>query len=171
MRGALALEAADQLPELAAGLGVEPGRRLVEEEQLGVADDAERDVDAAALAARQLLDARARLLLEPDGRDHLVDLARVRVEPGEVRELLAHGRVALLAARSAARCRGAPSSRGRRAAGRRRARAPRRRCGRGSPRGSRSSCSCRRRSARAGRRSRRGWISKSMPRRASSPPR
>ena len=98
-RGALGLEAADERPELAARLGVEPRGRLVEEEQLGPADDAEGDVDAATLPARELRDARARLLLEADGGDHLVDVARVRVEPGEVCELLAHRVLARLGRR------------------------------------------------------------------------
>jgi hypothetical protein len=56
--GAVVFERPDELPELASGLGVEAGRRLVEEEQLGVADDAESDVDAASLAAGELADER-----------------------------------------------------------------------------------------------------------------
>ena len=40
-----------QVVELAAGLRVEAGGRLVEEEQLGPADDADRDVEAAPLPA------------------------------------------------------------------------------------------------------------------------
>ena len=61
-------------------LGVEARGRLVEEEQLGPADDAERDVDPAALPARELRDAGLRLRLEADGGDDLVDVARGRVE-------------------------------------------------------------------------------------------
>src|SRR5690606_9871231 len=96
---ALVAQAADEGPELAACLGVEARGRLVEEQQLGASDDAEGDVDAALLAARELRDAGARLLLEADGGDHLVDVARVRVEPGEVTQLLAHGGGARLARR------------------------------------------------------------------------
>src|SRR5690606_9483810 len=96
---ALVAEASDELPELAAGLGVEAGGRLVEEQQLGASDDAEGDVDAALLAARELRDACTRLLLEADGGDHLVDVARIRIEPGEVTQLLAHGGGARLARR------------------------------------------------------------------------
>ena len=44
-------QAGDQLPRLAAGGRVEAGGRLVEEDQLGVAGDAEREVQPAALAA------------------------------------------------------------------------------------------------------------------------
>ena len=46
-------QALDQAPELPAGLRVEAGRRLVQEQQLRAADDAERDVQPAALAAGQ----------------------------------------------------------------------------------------------------------------------
>jgi hypothetical protein len=40
-----------QVVEFAPGLGVEPGRRLVEEQQLGPAHDADRHVQAAPLPA------------------------------------------------------------------------------------------------------------------------
>src|SRR6185436_5857429 len=55
-------------------------------------------IHPAALTAGQSPDERARLLLEPDRRDHLVDVSRVRVEPGEVPKLFPHGRIALLPA-------------------------------------------------------------------------
>ena len=42
---------------------------LVVEEELGPADDADGDVDAAALTARELADERSRLLLEADRGD------------------------------------------------------------------------------------------------------
>ena len=45
------LERADRLPRGATRGRVEAGRRLVEEDQLGVADQREREVEAAALAA------------------------------------------------------------------------------------------------------------------------
>ena len=41
----------DVLPEVGAALRVEPGRRLVEEQQPRPVHQAERDVEAAALAA------------------------------------------------------------------------------------------------------------------------
>lgn len=74
-----------------ADLGVEAGRGLVEEEQLGPADDAEGDVDAATLSARELADADLGLVGETDRGDGLVDVARPRVERGEVGEQLADG--------------------------------------------------------------------------------
>src|SRR6266545_3266423 len=48
-------EAVDQLPGVAAGRRVEAGGRLVQEQQVGVADDAEGEVEAAQLATRERL--------------------------------------------------------------------------------------------------------------------
>ena len=47
-------ERADGAPGGAARRGVEAGRRLVEEDELRVADEREREVQAARLAAGQL---------------------------------------------------------------------------------------------------------------------
>ena len=57
-RGAELAQRPDQRPELAARLGVEAGRRLVEEQQRRPADDAQRDVEPAPLAAGERLAAR-----------------------------------------------------------------------------------------------------------------
>ena len=46
-------QASDHVPGLAPGGGVETGGRLVEEEQLGVADQRHADVEAALLATRE----------------------------------------------------------------------------------------------------------------------
>jgi hypothetical protein len=81
----------DHAPGRAARRGVEAGRRLVEEDQLRVADQAERDVEPAPLPTGQLLAERVRLLLEPDERDRLVDLARRRVVAGVQLQALADG--------------------------------------------------------------------------------
>ena len=99
------LRSRDEVPELAPRLGVEAGGRLVEEEQLGAADDAERDVEPTALPAGEVEAAGPPLLGEPDRLDHLVDVARVRVVAGEVAHRLLDGEVAEVARRSAARCR------------------------------------------------------------------
>ena len=77
-------ELADDVPGRAAGRGVEARRGLVEEDQLGVADEREREVEPARLAARQRADVRVLLVLEPGERDDLLDVARVRVEAGPV---------------------------------------------------------------------------------------
>ena len=86
-------ERADHLPRRAARLRVEAGGRLVEEDEVGVADERDAEVEPPLLAARERLDPRARLLLEPDERDHLVDVPRRAVVAGEDRVRLAHGEV------------------------------------------------------------------------------
>ncbi len=63
----------DQLPRVTSTRWVQPRRRLVEEQELRVADDAQSDVETALLATRQVLDAVVRLLGQPD---ELNDLAR-----------------------------------------------------------------------------------------------
>src|SRR5207248_6093672 len=68
-------ERADHLPRRAAGLRVEAGGGLVEEDEVGIADERDAEVEPPLLAARQRLDARVRLVDEPDERDHLVDEA------------------------------------------------------------------------------------------------
>ena len=75
-------QARDHAPCLAAGRRVEAGGRLVEEEQLGVADQRDRDVEAALLAAGELAGALVRLLAEADVLDRLVDRPRRAVVPG-----------------------------------------------------------------------------------------
>src|SRR5205807_10390573 len=65
------------------GGGVETGGRLVEEDQLRVADERHAEVEPPLLAARQGRHARAALLVETDEPDHLVDVARPAVVAGE----------------------------------------------------------------------------------------
>src|SRR6266536_737578 len=48
----------DQLPGVAPGRGVEPGGGLVQEDQIRVADDPERQVEPALLPTRERLDSR-----------------------------------------------------------------------------------------------------------------
>src|SRR3954469_4529124 len=86
---------ADRRPRVAARGGVEARRRLVEEDQLRVADQRQAEVQPPQLAARQLARLHRLLALQPDERDDLVDVARVRVHPREVRERLAHADVAV----------------------------------------------------------------------------
>ena len=54
----------DLLPELQPALRIEAGGRLVEEQQLGVADQGAGDRQALLLAAGELADARVALLLQ-----------------------------------------------------------------------------------------------------------
>jgi hypothetical protein len=62
----------DQPPCLAARGGIEAGGRLVEEEQLGVADERQRDIEAALLAARELADPLPGGVGQSDAPDRLV---------------------------------------------------------------------------------------------------
>ena len=64
-----ALELLDQIPELAPRLRVEAGRRLVEEQQVGVADERAGQREPLLLSARQRRHTRVALLLELHQRD------------------------------------------------------------------------------------------------------
>jgi len=83
-------------PERSAGLGVEPGGRLVEEDELGPADDAERDVESPSLPARQRPRAPSGRLCQAHRFDHLVGISGGRVVAGEVRDHLPHGQLGVL---------------------------------------------------------------------------
>ena len=72
------LQPLDHVPGLAPRGRVEAGRRLVEEDQVGVADDPDRDVGAAFLAAGERADPGVALVAEPDQLDRLVDRPRAR---------------------------------------------------------------------------------------------
>src|SRR4051794_37809410 len=80
---------ADRLPGGAARGRVEAGGRLVEEDQLRVADQRQAEVQPPQLAAGQLARHRVLLALQADEREHLGRVARVREHPGEVLERLA----------------------------------------------------------------------------------
>ena len=86
-------QVADRLPGGAARAGVEAGRRLVEEDQLGVADEREPEVEPALLPARERAAAGAGLLGQADDLDDLVHVARALVVAAEDLEALADGQV------------------------------------------------------------------------------
>lgn len=73
---------------------IESGRGLIEEDQLGIADHPECEIEAAPLAAGEGRDPRVGLRLEPDELDHLggaVSVERladreVGVDPGLLRD-------------------------------------------------------------------------------------
>src|SRR6185295_12558173 len=67
--------------------------RLVEEEQLGIADQRHADVEPALLAAGEAASAGVGLALQADQLDHLVDRPRSAVVAGVEPERLAHGQV------------------------------------------------------------------------------
>ena len=79
---------ADDAPQLLAAAGVEAGRRLVEEQHRHVDDEAEREVEASAHAARVGADASARGIRELEALEQLGRaLARLSAaEPGEAAE-------------------------------------------------------------------------------------
>ena len=81
----------DQVPRLAAGLRVEPGRQLVEDRDLRPADERQGDRQALLLAARQVPVGRVALVVEPEVVDQLARIGRVSVERGEQVERLADG--------------------------------------------------------------------------------
>jgi hypothetical protein len=74
---------------------MEPRRRLVEEDQLGIADERQRQVEPALLTARERAHVGVGLLLQAGDRDDLLDVARARVEVGEVAQRLARRDVAV----------------------------------------------------------------------------
>ena len=86
----------DQLADRAGGGHVEAERRLVEEEDPRVVEQAAGEVHLLALAGRERADPLLALLVEPDRLDQLVDpvpavLRRQPVELAEHPELLADG--------------------------------------------------------------------------------
>src|SRR5512138_156716 len=72
-RAARRFELLDEVPDLSARLGIEPRRRLVEEEQIRVAHDRTGDRQPLLLAARQLADPAVPFLIELYEPDHVVD--------------------------------------------------------------------------------------------------
>ena len=72
-------------PERVARLDVERDRRLVEHEQVGVADEREREAHPLRLAARELLRAPLGERLDAGELEHLVDGSGVGVERGHHR--------------------------------------------------------------------------------------
>ena len=86
-------------PRSPPGFGVEPGGRLVEEQDLGPADDADGDVDPAALAAREGADPGLGVVGQVDQLEDLADGPRRRVEPGEHVQRVADGELGVEAGR------------------------------------------------------------------------
>ena len=84
---------ADHLPGRAAGGRVEAGRRLVEEEQLGIADQRDAEVEPPPLPARERLHERLALLRQADQLEHVIHAAGARVVAAEHPDRLGHGQV------------------------------------------------------------------------------
>ena len=75
------LQALDHAPGLAPGGRVEPGGRLVQEQQIRVAHQGEGNVELAQLPTRQRAGPGLRLAAQPDLVDGLADIARPGVIP------------------------------------------------------------------------------------------
>src|SRR5271165_3634143 len=86
---------ADRPPRRPPRLGVEAGGGLVEEDQVGVADEREPEVEPPQLTARELAAAHVGLVLEPGQGEHLLDRTGMGVEAGPVAERLAGSDVAV----------------------------------------------------------------------------
>jgi hypothetical protein len=70
---------------------IEAGRWLVEEDELGIPDEGDTEVEASLLASRERLHSRVPLLGEADELDDLVHVARVGEVAGEQPVRLAYG--------------------------------------------------------------------------------
>jgi hypothetical protein len=70
----------DQVPGVAAGLGIKAGRHLVEHGEPGPADERQGDRQALLLAAGERAIVVTALVGEPEGFEQLVDVGRVGVE-------------------------------------------------------------------------------------------
>ena len=90
-RAAGGTELPDDLPELAPRLWIETGRRLIEEQQVRLADERTGNRQPLLLSARQCDDARAPFFFELDERQHFVDCVRAPIKRAEYGECLLNG--------------------------------------------------------------------------------
>ena len=104
-------------PELSPQHRIEPDGRLVEHQELGVAEERRAERDAGLLTAGEPSDDVSGQGHEVDGSEHLVDPLCRRIEdPREVAEVLANGQIPVIPTapgscrRRAARNEGAPPS-------------------------------------------------------------
>ena len=174
-RHALLLEPVQAVPEQVARLRVEAGRRLVEQQQVGLVDQRAGDRQPPLHAARQRVD-DGPCAGRSAGRSRA---ARRRARGSRRAAGRSSGRRSSGCPRPSARCRGCPpaarrragrGSSSRRVAGPCRARAARRRCAATRSRSCASSTSCRRRWGRGSRTPRRAATAKSMPSTATNSP-
>src|SRR5579864_4288546 len=89
---AIALEGADDVPELAAALGIEAGRGLVEKENLRIADEGGGDREALTLSAGELAHPGVGFLSELQLFEDFVGGPRLPVEAGEQFDGFADGK-------------------------------------------------------------------------------
>ena len=89
-RSAERFEFGDQIPELPSRLWVEAGRRLVEKDQIGIADDRAGERESLLLSAGQFADAPCALLIELDEGNDVVDGATAIVEAAKQTDRFFH---------------------------------------------------------------------------------
>ena len=82
-RAALAAHLQDRIVQLATGLGVEAGRRLVEEEDLGLVDERQGQREALPLAAGEGVEGTVGFLAQGEAVDELIDVGPGAVEGAE----------------------------------------------------------------------------------------
>ena len=88
-------EPGNDLPGGAAGGRIEASGRLVQEDELRVADEGEGEIEPAPLAARQPGAECARLAGQADEGESVVDIPRRAVEPGVHGQALPDGQAGL----------------------------------------------------------------------------
>ena len=87
----LCAEALHDVPQLQAALRIEAGRRLVEKEDVGIADQRAGDGEPLLLAAGEFADARVALLIEREIAQQLLGVVPVAIERAEEPQRLEHG--------------------------------------------------------------------------------
>src|SRR5690348_11568091 len=87
---ALRLDRLHQLPEVAPRLRIEAGRRLIEEQHIGIVDERDGEQQALLLPAGELAIVAPGELLERAQAQHLVDRQPVVVQSAEQADALAH---------------------------------------------------------------------------------
>lgn len=88
-------QALDDLPRVVTRGGIEPGGRLVEEQQFRIRDQRDRDVQPPLLAAGKLGNSHRALLFQTDQLDHFIHRPRMRVEGQIHGDRLAHGEISV----------------------------------------------------------------------------
>src|ERR1035437_3697429 len=76
------LEALNRLPRMPPCVGIEPHGWLIEKDEIGVADQGQSEIEAAALTARKCLGTSRALLVKADQGNDLIGLAWMSVEAG-----------------------------------------------------------------------------------------
>src|SRR3954471_24360049 len=84
-------ELLEQIANLKPHLRIESGSRLVEEEQARIVDQSHRDREPLLLSAGERRVARIFLFPELQALEQRVAINRLRIEPGEEIQRLAHG--------------------------------------------------------------------------------